>query len=195
MRLHLVCVCLALTGARKPKPSDGEGTDRLRSEIDTGGAATEAQPPQSAELAAKEAAATSRLDAEYHDGLKDIMAVLVHGSEASKDAALERLVGLAVSTGEASREQARLFRSAVVAGGALPAVISTLGDEEPRRKYLAAAALHALALDDPETDFDNFHQAVPAPRARTKPRRPRRLTRVVARLGRRSAKPAPCRRS
>ena len=28
----------------------------------------------------------------------------------------------------------------------------------PRRQYLAATAMHTLALDDPTTDADNFHQ-------------------------------------
>ena len=31
------------------------------------------------------------------------------------------------------------------------------GTEATRRVYLAAAAMHALALDDPTTDADNFH--------------------------------------
>ena len=87
------------------------------------------------------------------------MAVLLHGSDGSKEAAVERMLSLAVASGEAGREQARMFRSAVVAGGALPALIDTLGAEEPRRKFLAVAAIHALALDDPETDMDNFHSA------------------------------------
>lgn len=86
------------------------------------------------------------------------MAVLLHGSDASKDGAIERLIEAAVSSGEAGVEQARMFRSAVVAGGAVPALIACIGEPVPRRQYLAATALHALALDDPTTDADNFHQ-------------------------------------
>ena len=33
-----------------------------------------------------------------------------------------------------------------------------LGEPVPRRQYLAATAMHTLALDDPTTDADNFHQ-------------------------------------
>ena len=51
-----------------------------------------------------------------------------------------------------------MFRSAVVAGGALPVLIEEAqGGADVQRKYLAATALHALALDDPTTDLDNFH--------------------------------------
>jgi len=140
------------------KKADADGSDRMRMELDASGAASEEPPPQTEEMRLREAAAKEGLDYEYRDALKDIMAVLLHGSDASKDSALERLINLAVSSGEAGREQARRLRSAVVAGGALPAVVETLGATEPRRQYLAAASLHALALDDPTTDADNFHQ-------------------------------------
>ncbi len=113
---------------------------------------------QSPVMAAKEAEAVAGLEKEYNDALTDIMAVLLHGSDASKEAAIQRLVGIAVETGEAGAQQARLFRSAVVAGGALPALVSMLSSDDPRRQHLACAALHALALDDPDTDEDNFHQ-------------------------------------
>ena len=86
------------------------------------------------------------------------MAVLLHGSDASKDGAIQRLIELAMQTGEASTDQARLFRSAVVAGGALPALVAVLSAPEQQRQLLAAAAIHALAIDDPTTDEDNFHQ-------------------------------------
>ena len=54
--------------------------------------------------------------------------------------------------------QARMFRSAVVAGGAVPELVAILSSEESQRQLLAARALHALALDDPTTEADNFHQ-------------------------------------
>ena len=150
----IILLGVALAVAKRSEPKD-EGTERMLAEIDAGGDATAVQ---SAEMATREAVAVSNLDDEYADALKDIMAVITHGSDTSKDSALERLVELAVTTGEASRDLARNFRSAVVAGGALPAVVEMLGAAEPRRAYVAAAALHALALDDPETDEDNFHQ-------------------------------------
>ena len=85
-------------------------------------------------------------------------AVLLHGSDTSKDSAIEKLVEAAMASGEAGKEQARMFRSAVVAGGGVPALIACLSEDMPRRQYLAASAMHALALDDPTTDADNFHQ-------------------------------------
>lgn len=126
--------------AKKKGKQDEDGTETLKAEI-------------SAEGGVQEAAL-----GELSDALKDIMAVLEHGSDSSKEGALERLVELAVHTGEAGREQATAFRMAVVDGGALPALVTVLGDEEPRRQHLAAAAIHALALDDPTTDADNEHQ-------------------------------------
>lgn len=156
MRLfRLALVLCASVALAKKQDYAGEGADRMAAEIDANG---DVEQPQSAEMAVHEAAATQGLNAQYKDALTDIMAVLLHGSEASKEAAVERMVGLAVATGEAGREQARMFRSAVVAGGALPALITTLSAEQGRRQWLAAAAIHALALDDPETDMDNFHQ-------------------------------------
>ena len=173
MRIHhLLLLFLALAAAKRKSKTEDAGTERLMAEVQADGDA--AKMSQSAEMAEHEAKAIASLDAEYKNALKDIMAVLLHGSDDSKTQAMERLVGLAISSGEAGREQARTFRSAVVAGGALPALVETLSgglndagefDEEtgadaenPRRRYLAAAALHALALDDPETDDDNFHQ-------------------------------------
>jgi hypothetical protein len=110
-------------------------------------------------MAAEEAKAIAGLAADITDALTDIMAVLLHGSDTSKEGAIERLVELALGTAQHGQDQARLFRSAVVAGGALPALVMLLSDSEaPKRQYLAASAIHALALDDPTTDADNFHQ-------------------------------------
>jgi len=127
----------------------------MRAEISTDGTA---QPTQSAEMAAEEMKARMGLAEEFTDVLTDIMAVLLHGSDTSKDSAIEKLVEAAMASGEAGKEQARMFRSAVVAGGGVPALIACLSEDMPRRQYLAASAMHALALDDPTTDADNFHQ-------------------------------------
>lgn len=153
---------VAQAGAAKAKSRDdgGEGVDRMRVEIDASGSAADPEAPasQSPEMAAAEAKATSQLHGRYADALQDIMAVLLHGAEQSRDVALQKLIGLAVASGEDGRVQARLLRSAVIAGGALPAIIALLGAGEAQRAHLAAAAVHALALDDPTTDDDNFHQ-------------------------------------
>ena len=71
-----------------------------------------------------------------------LAAVLLHGSETSKDGAIERLIDAAVSSGEAGTEQARMFRSAVVAGGAVPIVLTSRSD--PPEARLAAIALASL---------------------------------------------------
>merc|ERR1712216_1067752 len=43
-------------------------------------------------------------------------------------------------------------------GGAIPVLVATLSSTEPRKQLLAAVAIQALAVDDPESDDDNFHQ-------------------------------------
>lgn len=104
--------------------------------------------------------ATSRaqeLSEQMADSLTDVMAVLLHGSKTSQLGALQRLVQQAVETGGAGAEQAALFRSALVAGGALTELISVLRSDDHERQYWSARALHALALDDPATDVDNHH--------------------------------------
>jgi len=128
-----------------------EGNERMRVEVEAEGG------QQSADMAAKEAAAKAGMDEGLKDTLKDIMAVLQHGSEASKDQAIGQLINIALQTSEAGSDQARMFRSAVVAGGALPALIGVLGSSEAQRQFLGARALHALAIDDPTTELDNFH--------------------------------------
>jgi len=154
----VVALLAVLASARKRSEDDERGSERMKAEIDGHGSVSSPPPPQSAEMRAKEAEAVAGLSQEIADSLTDIMAILLHGTDQSKDNAIERLVQLAVSSSEAGQEQARMFRSAVVAGGALPALIDALGGtEETKRTYLAAAAMHALALDDPTTDADNFH--------------------------------------
>ena len=54
--------------------------------------------------------------------------------EDAKDQAIERLANLAANTAEAGREQARMFRSAVVAGGAIPELVVCLTASEERRQ-------------------------------------------------------------
>jgi hypothetical protein len=157
----LLFSAVTLVNARPKKGDDsGGGADRMKAEIDARDM-DQAAPaaPQSPEMAAKEAEALKGMATEIRDSLTDIMAVLQHGSDGSKEGAIETLLGLAVSTGEAGKEQARMFRSAVVAGGALPPLIDNLDSADLRRQALAASALHALALDDPDTDADNFHQS------------------------------------
>jgi hypothetical protein len=122
---------------------------------------SEPEPDQTPAMAAAEAEAMQEMRAEMLEALKGIKASLAHASASAARPALEQLIEIALMTGEAASE-ARSFRSAVVAGGALAAVIQTLsvrpGPEADQLHYLAAAALHALALDDPTTDLDNFHQ-------------------------------------
>ena len=123
-------------------------------EIDEAGEQSASMPT---DRSAEERAAKAGLAKQYSDALVDIMAVLVHGSEASKESAIERLIELAMDSAHGN-DQARMFRSAVVAGGALPVLIEEVqAKEDPHRPYLAATALHALAIDDPTTDLDNFH--------------------------------------
>ena len=113
--------------------AEEKGAERLRSEISTAGSV---EP---------------LLDSELRDALKDIMAVLQHGSDASKEGALERLVELAVHTGEAGREQAVAFRVAIVAGGALPPVVKALSSESTQRQHLAATARLRWTTQAPRT--------------------------------------------
>jgi len=145
MRTLFLCALFYLLvsvrgGGGSKGASEEKGAERLRSEISADGGV---EP---------------LLESELRDALKDILAVLQHGSDASKEGALERLVELAVHTGEAGREQAVAFRVAIVAGGALPPVVKALSSESTRRQHLGATALHALALDDPSTQDDNDHQ-------------------------------------
>ena len=151
--LSLICIFLVADANGKRRDKDGEGAERVRSEVTAAGSTV-----PTPDIAAKAVKAESELELELQDALKDIMAVLQHGSDASKDAAIEKLVQLAVHSSEAGRDQARLFRSAVVAGDTLQALVPLLGDGNTRRQHLAASAIHALAIDDPNTDEDNFHQ-------------------------------------
>ena len=150
-----VCLVLAVSLAAAAKETELTGAERMAVEIDASGEQDGGVPN---DRSAEEQAAKAGLAQQYSDALVDIMAVLLHGSESSKGGAIERLVELAMDSGGTGAEQARMFRSAVVAGGALPVLIEEAqGGADVQRKYLAATALHALALDDPTTDLDNFH--------------------------------------
>ena len=152
-RRALLVACVAAAAARKPE-AEPSGAERMAVEIDEAGEQSASMPT---DRSAEERAAKAGLAKQYSDALVDIMAVLVHGSEASKESAIERLIELAMDSAHGS-DQARMFRSAVVAGGALPVLIEEVqAKEDPHRPYLAATALHALAIDDPTTDLDNFH--------------------------------------
>ncbi|KAL3920826.1 MAG: hypothetical protein SGPRY_005116, partial [Prymnesium sp.] len=142
-RLRAIALLALLAGV-------GGASERMSVEI-------ESDATQTAEMAAKEAEATAGMDQGLRDTLTDIMAVLQHGSDASKDQSISHLINIAVQSAGAGKEQARMFRSAVVAGGALPSLVSALESKLPQRRFLGARALHALALDDPTTDLDNFH--------------------------------------
>lgn len=155
--LKVLLVLAVATGVHgKKRAAKEDGLDRLRVEMDADGAAAPSKG-QSAEMAGKEAEAVEGLEPGLKDVLIDIMAVLQHGSEPSKDQAIGQLVNVALHTSEQGQEQARRFRSAVVAGGALPALITVLQSSDPARQLLVAKAIHALAIDDPTTDSDNFH--------------------------------------
>lgn len=148
LSLRLLPFALALLGV--PTLAE-ESMDRLREEVSAGGEVREAP-----DLGAKEAAARAGLAKHLSDALVDIMAMLLHGSDSTKDGSIEQLGQLAINTNEGGREQARMFRSAVVAGGALPALLAVLESPEEKRQFLAASAIHTLAIDDPTTDEDNF---------------------------------------
>lgn len=161
MRIARALIGLILlldVGAKKPRAAESS-KERVLAEIEAStGSTSEATAAQSPEMAEEEAKARASLSRDVSDALTDIMAVLNHGSDSSKDSAIEKLIELSMATGRAGEKQARQFRSAVVAGGALPALVEVLAASEAQRQYLAASALHALALDDPTTDADNFHQ-------------------------------------
>ena len=79
--------------------ADGS-TERLHAEM-----AADSQPQQSAEMAEHEMRARAGLAKEMSDALVDIMAVLLHGSDASKDGAIAKLIDIAIHTGEAGTDQ------------------------------------------------------------------------------------------
>ena len=82
---------------------------------------SEPEPDQTPAMAAAEAEAMQEMRAEMLEALKGIKASLAHASASAARPALEQLIEIALMTGEAASE-ARSFRSAVVAGGALAAV-------------------------------------------------------------------------
>jgi hypothetical protein len=138
-------LALAVAGARRPA-DEAEAAENMYVEFDAAGGAV--APPDMGSFA---------LAPELADALTDILAALQDGDDSSREDAVAHLVQLSVETAEAGREQATLFRSAVVTGGALSELVGMLGEAEPGRQAMAAAAVHALAVDDPTTDDDNFH--------------------------------------
>ena len=100
---------------------------------------------------------TDNIAEQMSDMLTDVMAVLLHGSSQAQINAMQTLCQHAIRTGEAGPEQSALFRSALVAGGALPELVKMLKQDQSEKQFWAARALHALAIDDPETETDNFH--------------------------------------
>ena len=117
--LTLLAATAAVASARKKVDDEERGSERMMAEIDAHGSV----PKQSMEMQAKEVEAKIGLSREIADALTDIMAILLHGTDESKDNAMEKVIELAVSSAESGKEQARMFRSALVAGGALPAII------------------------------------------------------------------------
>ncbi|KAL1504244.1 hypothetical protein AB1Y20_010653 [Prymnesium parvum] len=148
--LRAALLAAVLVGLSESSAAPEDGSERMRVEMDSAGV-------QTADMAAKEAEAKAGMAEELKDTLTDIMAVLQHGSDPSKDQAIGQLVQIALQTSEAGSEQARMFRSAVVAGGALPSLIAVLRSDDATRQFLGVRALHALAIDDPTTELDNFH--------------------------------------
>jgi len=147
----LLGLAVGVAAAKKPRQDDAAAAERMRVELDASGGQAAATDPRLAEQLAGMAR-------EMTDALTDIMAALQHGSDAARDGAVARLAQLSVATAEAGREQARMFRSAVVVGGALPEIVGMLqSGESPRRQVLAAEAIFTLAIDDPMSDADNFH--------------------------------------
>ena len=119
-------ICGVAAAKKKKSKGDGEeGFDRMQVEMDATGGTGEL-PPQSSEMAAEEAKAIAGLADDIKASLTDIMAILMHGSGPSQEQAIEQLIHLAASTSEAGPTQARLFRSAVVAGGIAIAVCVVL---------------------------------------------------------------------
>jgi hypothetical protein len=147
---RLLFLLLQLAGGAMRPADDAGDAERMYAELDAAGGAV-----ASSDLTSFADAAG--LAPELADALTDIMAVLQQGSDLSREDAVAHLIQLSVETAETGREQATMFRSAVVAGGALPELVAMLGEADPGRQALAAAAVHALAVDDPTTDDDYFH--------------------------------------
>jgi len=94
-----------------------------------------------------------------NDMLRDVGAMLDHGSATAKEAAIARLLQMAVQTSSGSMFHPTTFRNAAIRSGVVPKIIVLMRDGSDHAKYLGAGALQALALDDPTTTLDNGHQA------------------------------------
>jgi hypothetical protein len=92
------------------------------------------------------------------DMLRDVSAMLDHGSPTAKEAAVARLLQMAVETSSGSMFHPTTFRNAAIRSGVVPKIIALMAAGSDHAKYLGAGALQALALDDPTTTLDNGHQ-------------------------------------
>ncbi|KAG8470085.1 hypothetical protein KFE25_008506 [Diacronema lutheri] len=93
------------------------------------------------------------------DMLRDVSAMLDHGSPTAKEAAVARLLQMAVQSSSGSMFHPTTFRNAAIRSGVVPKIIKLMAAGNDHAKYLGAGALQALALDDPTTTLDNGHQA------------------------------------
>jgi hypothetical protein len=92
------------------------------------------------------------------DMLRDVSAMLDHGSPTAKEAAIARLLQMALQSSSGSMFHPTTFRNAAIRSGLVPKIISLMVAGSDHAKYLGAGALQALALDDPTTTLDNGHQ-------------------------------------
>lgn len=92
------------------------------------------------------------------DMLRDVGAMLDHGSPTAKEAAVARLLQMAVQSSAGSMFHPTTFRNAAIRSGVVPKIIKLMQVGSDHAKYLGAGALQALALDDPTTTLDNGHQ-------------------------------------
>lgn len=110
------------------------------------------------------------------DMLRDVSAMLDHGSPTAKEAAVARLLQMAVQSSSGSMFHPTTFRNAAIRSGVVPKIIKLMAAGNDHAKYLGAGALQALALDDPTTTLDNGHQVrasgagLPRARASAAPR-------------------------
>lgn len=92
------------------------------------------------------------------DMLRDVSAMLDHGSPTAKEAAVARLLQMAVQSSAGSMFHPTTFRNGAIRSGVVPKIVKLMQLGSDHAKYLGAGALQALALDDPTTTLDNGHQ-------------------------------------
>jgi len=68
----LVLCAAVMTHAKKQVDDKGEGTERMLAEIDAATGDAEVAPPQSAEMAAHEAAATAGMNEEFKNAVRAV---------------------------------------------------------------------------------------------------------------------------